>query len=260
VVVASSEAFAHERQRAQRSGGLLAFRIRYGTAGFAVFEDVHQLVLKRSAQDELASLLDALAATGALVIVTSCESISSLDHLDVRLRSRLASGLVLSLSPPGRLARQAISLQLAASVGVPLSEHRAFQLADSNQVSVQNLLNGVLSTEVPAPESHRNPPRGARLPIERIIRSVCRQFALTSDQVTGPSRKKTVVLARSIAMYLSRTATGRSFEQIGEAFGGRDHTTVLYNVRKISRLERTDVTIRTILATLRRSLSAEARK
>jgi chromosomal replication initiator protein len=98
---------------------------------------------------------------------------------------------------------------------------------------------------------------GAKEPTLRgIAVKTARHFALKVQELKSPSRRRTVVAARDVAMYLARQLTGRSFEEIGQFFGGRDHTTVLHGCRKTQRMLESDPAVRSTVQRLHQALSS----
>ena len=254
------------------------WRARLRRPGLFVLEDVGQLVTRGAAQTELAQTLDALADCGAVVVVTSRVAPSELAGLTPRLRSRLAAGLVVGLVAPGVDARAAIVEQLADLRALTLSKSAARLLADSLAGCVTELAGALAQLEqraalasMPGRASRsdqciddslvrhylaeRETPRKASL--QGITARTARYFALRVADLQSPSRRRAVVVPRNVAMYLARQLTGKSLKQIGDYFGGRDHTTVLHGCRKTEDLIQTDPSTRHAIVELRQGLAME---
>lgn len=245
------------------------WRARLRQPGLFVLEDVGQLVTRGAAQAELAQTLDALVDCGAVVVVTSRVAPSDLAGLTPRLRSRLTAGLALGLAPPGVDARAAIIEQLADSRTLALSKSAARLLAEGLAGGVPELAGALAHLEQRAGGANRciddafvrhylterDAPRKANL--QGIAARTARYFALRVADLQSPSRRRAVVVPRNVAMYLARQLTGKSLKQIGDYFGGRDHTTVLHGCRKAEDLIQTDPGTRHAIVELRQGLAME---
>jgi chromosomal replication initiator protein len=245
-----------------------AWRVRLRQPGLFVLEDLGQLVTRPAAQAELAQTLDALADCGAMVIVTSRVSTAELTCLSARLKSRLVAGLDVALELPGPAARTAIVEQWAAARNVTIVNSAA-RLLGVALSSCAAELGGVLSQLECAAADQRTPtidePLVRRFLAERaaprraslngIAISTARYFVLRVADLKSPSRRRTVVMARDVAMYLARQLTGKSLKQIGDYFGGRDHTTVLHGCHKTEDLIQSDPATRQAVAELRQGLA-----
>jgi len=238
-------------------------RARYRKARLVVLEDIGSLAGKAVAQEELVHVLDALPATDSQVVVTALAPIGQLPGISARLRSRLEAGLTVPLSLPGAATRRVVLLRSAGLRGISLSEPVAKLLADGLSVSVPELDGALLQLEMPARLhggmidaeavrsylAHRN---GASEPALRDIAiAAARFFTLTLTELRSASRRRAVVTARGVAIFLARQLTPKSLEQIGQYFGGRDHTTVMHALRKTEGLVKTDPAIRQAVAQLR---------
>jgi chromosomal replication initiator protein len=241
-----------------------------------VLEDVGQLVTRGAAQAELVQTLDALADCGAVVVVTSRVAPSELAGLTPRLRSRLAAGLALGLAPPGAEARAAIVEQLAGLRDLTVSKTAARLLADALAVGVPELTGALAQLEqraalisMPGRASNSNRciddslvrhylaerETPCKASLQGITARTARYFSLRVADLQSPSRRRAVVVPRNVAMYLARQLTGKSLKQIGDYFGGRDHTTVLHGCRKTEDLIQSDPSTRHAVVELRQGLA-----
>lgn len=239
------------------------FRRQMRTARLFVLDDLTALTKKPAALKELLFTLDALEQSGAAAVVTSRLAPGEQPQLPPALVSRLIGGLVITLSPPGCEARRAILEELANSAGLTLSPTAAETLADEVTASVPELLQVLL--RISRGESNIDAQRAQQFLSDRgaqqqptmsaIVAVTAKQFSLKISMLKSASRNRTVVSARSVAMYLARKLTSQSLEQIGRAFGNRDHSTVLHNCRKIEKLLKTDPATRQTVAQLQKLLS-----
>ena len=190
--------------------------------------------------------------------------------LSPRLVGRLASGLLIPLHPPAAETRREIIRRLTSQRPVRLSAEAEQLLVEQLSWTVVQLM-GVLNQlwaarqdandpgaqEISAPQLRQLLGESSPLGVEpkAIIRLTAKHFGLPVRNLTGASRRKMDVLARSLAMYLIRQLTGASFQQIGCHFGHRDHSTVMHACRKIQRAQDTDSAIRSVTAQLQRLLA-----
>ncbi len=233
-----------------------------------VLEDVAQLGGKRPAQHELVCVLDELADREALVVVTARSLPMHSAVLLPALRSRLSAGLAVPLSLPGPQTRRAILEKLAAAQGLALSNRAIHGLANSLPTSVPALASALLELDLrgriegQAIDARRvrqfvTDRTSAGAPSLREIAVVAaKYFGLSLTELKSPNRRQPLVRGRGVAMYLARQLTGKSFEEIGGYFGGRDHTTVLHGCRRTESLLARDRATRQAVAELTRLLNA----
>lgn len=217
-----------------------------------LLEDVQHL--PASASEELCRLLDSRSANGLAVVVTASTGPAELTHLPRRLTSRLGAGLVVQLEPPGFASRRSI---LAASASTALSAESLDCLASRR--GLRAALGGLknLSASGPAQDAFDLAEMDESLhcagSASSIIDRVCLVFDVKPGELTGPSRLRSVVLARQVAMHLAREH-GHSLIQIGSLFG-RDHTTVLHACRRVEAAARADVRLAATVRQLRKDLA-----
>jgi chromosomal replication initiator protein len=256
--------FARELSDAIDVHAVEDLRAKYRTVSLLIVEDLGRLAGKAAAQEELIHILDALVASGRKVVVTASAAPGELPGLVPGLQSRLIEGLSIPLVPPGPKARMAILRQLASQRGTDLPEPVMQMLAEGLHGTAVELLGSLTQLEVRAklaggPIDAAAARRllakrsGARRPPLKDIAAVtAKYFSLRVAEMRSPSRRKAVVTARNVAMYLARHITGDSLEQIGRYFGGRDHSTVMHGCRKTESLLGSDAAIREAVRHLRR--------
>ncbi|HEV3025713.1 MAG TPA: DnaA/Hda family protein [Pirellulales bacterium] len=279
--------FAEQFVEAIEAKAVDAWRSRLRLPGLFVVEDLGQLVTRAAAQGELAQTLDALADCGAMVIVTSRVSTAELTGLTGRLQGRLAGGISIPLAPPGTAARVAIVEHLAELRNLTISKSAARLLGESLPFCAPELAGALLQLEqsgtadlapAGAADWGRTGPNGKnrqaahieeplvrrflaaraaprRASLQGIAANTARYFVLRVAELKSPSRRRAVVMARDVAMYLARQLTGKSLKQIGDYFGGRDHTTVLHGCRKTEGLVQSDPATRQAIVELRQGLA-----
>lgn len=237
------------------------------SADLFVLEDLLYLSTKPPAQAQLLYTLDALADRGSLAMITSRLAPHELSNFLPGLVSRLSAGLAVGLVPPELDARRQILSMLCDARGLDLREGALRLLARSRAATVPELSGLLANLELAAKTAGKQLDDvfvtaylaervASRQPALRSIAShTARYFALRVAELRSPSRHRGVVMARDVAMYLARQLTGKSLKQIGDYFGGRDHTTVLHGCRKTEELMRTDQATSEAVLELRQGLA-----
>jgi chromosomal replication initiator protein len=187
--------------------------------------------------------------------------------LEERLRSRFEWGLTVDIQPPDFETRLAILRTKAERLGRKVPSAFLETIARRIQSNIRELegaLNRVLAfsdlSGMPLTADLVNSalsdllPRGASLSSEHIIKAVAKFFGVTEERLLGKQRSRDIALPRQIAMYLIREETSASLPQIGEALGGRDHTTILYGYDKISDQLETDDALRRQVFSIKETL------
>ena len=273
VVCVTAAEFAQQYAQAVDDRAIARWRLGYREADLLVLEDLTSLATKPAAQSEFLHTLDGIADRLGLVVVTSRLAPHELRGLTPGLQSRLSAGLNLCVVPPETEARRAIVARLVEARGLCITDSATRLLADSLPVTVPELAGAVASLALAAEQSgkrgvaavvneqsvrlllagddHHRPPS-----LQHIARQTARYFTLRVAELKSPSRRRAVVLARDVAMYLARQLSGKSLKQIGQYFGGRDHTTVLHGCRKTESLIQTDPFTHGAVAELRQGLAA----
>jgi chromosomal replication initiator protein len=252
VAFATAIDFAREMGEAFLTQSVEDFRARYRGANLSVFEDVGELATKPEAQEELAFTMDEIIGRGGQVVVTAAVSPREITGFSPALQSRLTAGLCVPLALPGPDTRLAILERWSNLRDVEMADSILKLLAEGLAGSVPELLGAMLQLEVPAREGEfpidAQQVRGflsqrdsaLRPKLRDIARLTARHFALRLADLRGPSRRRPVVAARDVAIYLCRQLTRETLSQIGDYFGGRDHTTILHACRKAEEMIQTD--------------------
>ncbi|MCH7728977.1 MAG: ATP-binding protein [Planctomycetes bacterium] len=248
VIITNGADFARAYANAIHTDAITELRQRFLAADLVFLDDLQQLSNKPASQRMFATIVEALVEQNKRIIVTAQSLPTSQAAIEPRLAGRLSVGLSVPFNTPGQKARREITLRLAKAHNITIDRHTLFELSDNLAVSVPALNRAVVELQSSAQldettsDSERVKQLLLKYRLERqptlkaITQSTCRYFNVKSADARGSSRRKGVVLARSIAMYLGRKLTDLSLEQIGKYFGGRDHTTVLHSYRKIDLL------------------------
>ena len=210
-----------------------------------ILDGLHELASKPAAQQELVHTLDALLEQDAQLIITSRSPLDEISSLLPALTSRLSSGLHIPLVPPAAATRGAILDELAKQNDVVIPPQVTQQLTStprckrSKPLMVSDLMAAIVELRCFPTQTGSEPSTAVDRIVSRtdadhdvtakeINKRVAKYFNVTVRELTGASRRKTVVRARALSVYLIRTSLGFSFQAIGQSLGGRDHTTVMH--------------------------------
>ena len=256
--------FRHRLNDAIKRQAELEFRAEFRGRQLLAIDDLQHLPADDYAWQELRYTLDDYEDRGATVIITAADPIASLANVPTDIRSRLACGLALQLAAPGADARLRILRHAAQALRHPISDEAADRLARGIDGTANSLFQAIFelcapSSGQPAKDTDRADEvlaaRAARRPeLREIIAVVARHQNVPQSQLKSASRRQSIVTARGIVVFLARELAGDSYEEIGRALGGRDHTTIIHNYRKIDNLRKHDPQTQQTLEHLRRIL------
>ena len=270
VLYLSSENFTNDLINAIRTKSTQAFRDRYRTADFLLVDDIQFIAGKESTQEEFFHTFNALHSSGHQIVMSSDRPPQSIPTLEERLASRFQWGLIADVQPPDLETRMAILRLKAELRDTDVPDEVLYLIARQMQNNIRELEGGLnrvlahasLTHESITPEmAHETLStlvhRKERISVSEIIDIVADHYGITQDELIGPSRQKEFVLPRQIVMYLAREETTASLPAIGQALGGRDHTTVLHGSQKMSGEVEKKSSLRRDLVAIRESLYRE---
>ena len=272
VAYATSEKFTNEFINSIRGQKSEEFRERYRRIDVLLIDDIQFIAGKEGTQEEFFHTFNAIHEEGKQIVLSSDRPPKAIPQLEDRLRSRFEWGLIADISAPDLETRIAIlrAKAEAANVAVPppvidflaqriVSNIRELEGALTRIVAYATLNAVAVTTEL-AQTMLQNilyNPRRQSLSPERIVETVAKYYGIPSDQLRGKARDRQIVLPRQIAMYLMREETEAPLLRIGEALGGRDHSTVLHGCEKIEREMTENDDFRRDINALREQLYAE---
>ncbi|NOZ87987.1 MAG: chromosomal replication initiator protein DnaA [Deltaproteobacteria bacterium] len=248
VMYISAERFVNEMVTSLRQNRIYEFKDKFRkSCDLLIVDDVQFLTGKVMTQGELFHTLDELQSAGKQVVLVSDVPPREIPDLDERLRSRLGSGLVVDLKPPGRETRKAILRHKAHREGLDVPEEIIDYIASLVATNVRDLEGALVRVVSTASFSNRKlslklaedvlrdvVPAALSVSMNAITALVCRYYQLKPQVLLGKSRKRNAVLARQVAMYLSRRFSDASLNEIGQEFN-RDHSTVLHSIQTINK-------------------------
>lgn len=266
VALMSAEQWVNEFIETAHDKRFEAFRKRFrDDVDVLLIDDIQFLAGKSQSQDEFFHTFNALYEGHKQIVVTSDRYPHEIAGLEDRLKTRLQWGLVADVRQPDAETRRQILTRKAVDLGCALPTEVLDFLAASVTTSVR-ALEGALTRLVAWSQLTREPlsveeareqlkatlQAGAASPLSigRIIDVVATYHGMRAKDLTGPSRQRQITRARQIAMFLARQHLQMSLPELGRAFGGRDHTTVLASVQKIDQSRRDDASLQALLTKL----------
>jgi len=267
------EGFLNAYVDALRNKTHAEFRDHFRTVDFLLIDDVHTLSGKPALQEEFFNTFNALHNLGKQIILTSDKTPAEIPGLEDRLVSRFQSGIITQITQPQFETRLAILRQEQESMRMKLDESILEFIAQRITSNIRPLKSALLHLEIYASAMNAKitietvetlladilskEAESRSISIESIQKAVAEHFELRVNDLTGPKRPKQIAEARLLAMYLSRKLTNHSHKEIGTAFGGRNHATVVHAVKVMEDACMKDEEIRNSVAAIRRRLQVE---
>ncbi|MEM7054330.1 MAG: chromosomal replication initiator protein DnaA [Pseudomonadota bacterium] len=269
VVYLHSEKFVSEMIKALRHTSIDAFKARYRSVDALLIDDIQFFAGKDRSQEEFFHTFNALIEARQQIILTCDRYPKEVEGLETRLRSRFGWGLSVPIEPPDFETRVAILLKKAGEAGFELNEAVAMLIARhirSNVRDLEGALNSLIahsrfSARAIDEEYTREILRDVlavhdrQISLENIQKEVAAYYQLRISDLLSKRRMQSIARPRQMAMFLAKALTQHSLPEIGDAFGGRDHTTVLYACRKIEELCKENAQLSEDRARLMRRLS-----
>lgn len=264
ILYISSEEFTNQLISAIQHRITPKFRQRYRYVDVLLIDDIHFIAGKESTQEEFFHTFNSLYDAHKQIVLSSDRSPKEIRTLEDRLVSRFEWGLITDIQPPDFETRIAILRKKSEKELAHLPDELFFFLAENIKTNIRELEGALIRVVAYAKLMNREITvdlakeilkemiiEGERkISIGLIQKKVAQYFDMTSQDMKGKKRTKTVVYPRQIAMYLSRGLTDLSLPEIGQFFGGRDHTTVIHACEKIEKNLKIDEKIRKIVAKL----------
>ncbi|PNK60767.1 chromosomal replication initiator protein DnaA [Psychrobacter sp. FDAARGOS_221] len=250
----SSEKFINQLVYALRNQKIEQFKKKIKRVDLLIIDDVHVLAGKNKSSSEFLSLFADFMVEGKQVILASDRHPSQMTEFDERFRSRFSSGLAVSIDPPEMETRMQILQKKAHLSGVELPKECALFIAQ-NVVSNVRRLEGALNQVMATANLTGNPIdldmvqyalkdviaiRSQAVSMDNIRKVVAEYYDVSVKDLMSKKRTRSIARPRQIAMALARELTKDSFPDIGQSFGGRDHTTVMHACDKVAELRKED--------------------
>lgn len=258
IIFVSAENFTNEFLDCLVKKSTAKFKEKYRAADMLFVDDIQFIAGKESTQEEFFHTFNALYDTNKQIVLTSDRPPRELQNLEERLVSRFEGGMVADVQPPDTELRIAIFKSKAMAMNVDLSNDVLTYIAQNtksnvrqiegiikklgayktvlnkgNQITVEDaktLLSGIISGAEP-PEATA----------EKVIASVANRYGVPADDIKGTRRSKEIVTARQVAVYVVNHVTKLTLKNIGNIFGGKDHSTILYSIQSVTDQMKKDI-------------------
>jgi chromosomal replication initiator protein len=265
----SSERFMNELINSIRYDKTQGFREKYRSVDVLLIDDIQFMAGKERTQEEFFHTFNTLYEQQKQIVISSDCPPREIPTLEERLHSRFEWGLIADLEPPDLETKIAILKRKAETVGVAISDDVALFIASRVKNNVRELegslirlvaissLRGVPISKDLAKDAIRNiasEEEPGVITIEQIQRAVAATYKISIEQLVAKNNSRRVAFPRQIAMYLCKRLTKHSFPEIGRAFGGKHHTTVIHSVEKIQSLASADTSFQRLLLDLSENL------
>ena len=267
VLYVSSEEFTNELINSIRAQNTSTFRDKYRTIDVLLVDDIQFIAGKESTQEEFFHTFNALHGNGKQIVMTSDRPPKALITLEDRLRSRFEWGLIADIQAPDLETRLAILRDKAESHGMAIPDNVLDFIARQVQSNIRELegaLNRVLAyarltgsqltPELASSALADLMARPTTVTLDELVLTVSDFYSISRDELLGRGRNREFVHPRQVVMYLAREELQLTLPQIGESLGGRDHTTVIYGVDKITQSIDSDDSIRREVLAIRERL------
>lgn len=269
VVYLHSERFVADMVKALQLNAINDFKRYYRSMDALLIDDIQFFAGKERSQEEFFHTFNSLLEGGRQIILTCDRFPKEINGLEERLKSRFGWGLTVAVEPPELETRVAILMKKAEQSGIDLPHDAAFFIAQRIRANVRDL-EGALKRVIASANFTGRPIdvdlvrealkdllalQDKQVGIDNIQRVVGEYYKIKVNELLSKRRSRSVARPRQVAMALAKELTNHSLPEIGEAFGGRDHTTVLHACRKIRELQEENADIREDMKNLLRSLT-----
>lgn len=266
----SSEKFTNELINSLRHGKMEEFRNKFRTIDVLLVDDIQFIAGKKSTQEEFFHTFNALYESHKQIVVTSDKFPKEIPDLEERLRSRFEWGLIADIQEPDTETKQAILKMKSEINNICISEDVISFLANSITSNVRELegylirigaYSSLTSTPINiemAKDVLKNiiTENNKEITIDRIQKTVAEYYQIKTAEIKSQKRLKNIVLPRQVAMYISRNMTNLSYPEIGDKFGGKDHSTIIHAIKKIEEKMSSDMSLKMTVDKLMEKLLA----
>ena len=273
VIYVTSEQFTNEVIESIRNGNassMTKFRDKYRTVDVLMIDDIQFIIGKESTQEEFFHTFNALQTQGKQIILTSDKPPKDMETLEERIRSRFEWGLMADIGIPDYETRMAILRKKAESDNFDIDDEILNYIANNIKSNVRelegalnkllaynNLCKQSITMEIAQKELQNiiTPDKPREITPQLIIEVVTEHFNISMDQMISRSRSSDIARPRQIAMYLCKTMTDSSLDVIGSFLGGRDHSTIIHGIKKISDEYEVSENTKTLIDTIKKKIN-----
>lgn len=273
VLYVTSEEFTNEVIESIRNGNsssMTKFRDKYRTVDVLMIDDIQFIIGKESTQEEFFHTFNALQTQGKQIILTSDKPPKEMETLEERIRSRFEWGLMADIGVPEYETRMAILRKKAETDNFIINDEILNYIATNIKSNIRELegaLNKLLAfhklekTDITMEIAERElaniitPDKPREITPQLIIEVVSEHFHISVDQMISKNRSNDIAKPRQIAMYLCKNMTSSSLDTVGALLGGRDHSTIIHGVKKVSEEYENNESTRTLIETIKKKIN-----
>ena len=273
VIYVTSEEFTNEVIESIRNGNassMTRFRDKYRTVDVLMIDDIQFIIGKESTQEEFFHTFNALQTQGKQIILTSDKPPKEMETLEERIRSRFEWGLMADIGVPDYETRMAILRKKAESDNFDIDDEilnyiasniksnvRELEGALNKLLAYNNLVNTTINMAIAEKELSNiiTPDKPREITPQLIIEVVSEHFHISVDQMISKSRSSDIAKPRQIAMYLCKNMTSCPLDTIGTLLGGRDHSTIIHGIRKVTEDYDNNESTRQMIETIKKKIN-----
>ena len=257
VIYVTSEQFTNEVIDSIRNGNASAMtklRDKYRTVDVLMIDDVQFIIGKESTQEEFFHTFNVLHSARKQIILSSDKPPKDMETLEERIRSRFEWGLLADIGYPDYETRMAILDYIAINIK---SNIRELEGALNKLIAFSNLEDTVITMDVAVRELQNiiSPDKPKEITPQLVIEIVAEHFNISTDQMISKNRSSEIAKPRQIAMYLCKNMTSAQLETIGALLGGRDHSTIIHGIKKITEEYQNDENFHHLIETIKKKIN-----